>query len=489
MPHPFAAILLRSIAFPRLQEPRPTIAMNDHYAAVETYIREHADRMLSELEALLRIPSVSTLPAHRPDMERALHFLAERLAELGMEHIERIVPAECPNGAPLLYADWLHAPGAPTILFYGHYDVQPPDPLSEWVTPPFEPSVRNGNLHARGAADDKGQLYTHVKAIEALRQVQGRLPVNVRFLIEGEEEVGGEAVEAFVRAQPDKLACDCAVVSDTAMFAPGVPALTVGLRGMVYAEVEMQGPERDLHSGLFGGVAPNPLEALARVIVGLKSAEGKILLPGFYDRVVTPAEAERSGWARLPFQEEQFRRDEVRAAALTGEAGFSPIERTWVRPTLDVHGIPGGFTGPGSKTVIPARASAKISMRLVPDQRPAEVQQALVEAVQRLTPAGCRSAVKFHNLAEPMRMEVTGKYLQAGAAALRRVFGADAVFIRSGGSIPIVTLFHTQLGAPTVMMGFGLPDDGLHSPNEKFALANYYGGIAAIAEFLTRVAG
>ncbi|MGH3183881.1 MAG: M20/M25/M40 family metallo-hydrolase, partial [Streptosporangiaceae bacterium] len=289
--------------------------MSDPATALKAYIHDHSDRMLAELKALLRIPSVSTLPAHRPDLERALEFLADRLREAGCEHIERLLPPEGPKGAPMLYADWLHAPGAPTVLCYGHYDVQPPDPLTEWVTPPFDPVVRNGSLFARGAADDKGQLYTHIKAVQALMQVQGKLPVNVRFLIEGEEEVGGEVVEAYVRNHAAALACDCALVSDTAMFAPGLPALDVGLRGMVYAEVEMQGAERDLHSGLYGGVAPNPFEALARMIAGLKSPEGKILIPGFYDRVAAPDPEELAAWKRLPFDAEAFRREEVRAVA------------------------------------------------------------------------------------------------------------------------------------------------------------------------------
>lgn len=272
------------------------------------------------------------------------------------------------------------------------------------------------------------------------------------------------------------------------MFAPGLPSVDVGLRGMVYAEVEMSGAERDLHSGLYGGVAPNPLEALARVIAGLKSPEGKILIPGFYDSVATPGAEERRTWGRLPFDAEAFRREEVRAPALTGEADYSPLERTWARPSLDVHGVPGGFIGPGSKTVIPARAAAKISMRLVPNQRAAEVQRQFEAAVVRLTPAGCRSQVKFLNLADPVVVETSNRFVRAAVAALRRVFGTDPVFIRSGGSIPIVSLFQQALRAPTVMMGFGLPDDGLHSPNEKFALSSFYGGIRAVADFFLRLA-
>ncbi len=459
----------------------------DAYPQVEAYIRKHAETFLAELQALLRIPSVSTLPLHRADMERALAFLADRLAEIGCEHIQRVCPREHAGGLPLLYADWLHAPGAPTVLFYGHYDVQPPYPLEEWITPPFEPTVRDGSIFARGAADDKRQFYTHIKALQVLMQLEGKLPVNVRFLIEGEEEVGGESVDLYVRQNREALACDCVVVSDTAMFAPDLPSLDVGLRGMVYAEVEMQGAARDLHSGLYGGVAPNPLEALARVIVGLKSPQGKILIPGFYERVAAPSAEEQAAWKRLPFDPEAYRANEVRAPALTGEPGYTVFERTWARPTLDVHGMPGGFTGPGSKTVIPARAAAKISMRLVPNQQPAEVFEQFSAAVRALTPPGCRSQVRLLNAADPVMMDTGNGFVRAGVEALRRVFGAEPVFIRSGGSVPIVALFATTLQSPVVMMGFGLPDDGLHSPNEKFAVCNFYRGIGAIADFLLRL--
>ncbi|MGH9393971.1 MAG: dipeptidase [Terriglobales bacterium] len=462
--------------------------MKDRFPAVEAYVREHGERFLAELRALLSIPSISTLPAHRADMDRAREFLAARLRDAGCEHIEALGAPEFPNGIPVLYADWLHAPGAPTVLFYGHYDVQPPDPLNEWLTPPFEPTVRDGNLYARGAADDKGQMYTHLKAVEALRALLGKLPVNVRFLIEGEEEVGGETVEHVVRQHRAKLSCDCVVVSDTAMFAPGLPSLDVGLRGMVYAEVEMRGAERDLHSGLYGGIAPNPFEALARVITGLKGADGKILIPGFYDRVVPPSAEEQAAWRRLPFDEESYRKDEVRAPALTGESGYSVFERTWSRPTLDIHGMPGGFTGPGSKTVIPARASAKISMRLVPNQEPAEIFANFEAAVRRLTPAGFASTTRLWNSADPIVVDTGNRFIRAGVDALRSVFEGEPVFVRSGGSVPVVALFTSVLQAPVVMMGFGFPDDGLHSPNEKFALANYYGGIRTVAEFLVRLA-
>lgn len=445
------------------------------------YIDQHQQRFLEELIELLRIPSISTLPEHRPDVLRAAEFVARSLRDAGLENVTVIPTA----GHPLVYGDWLHAAAAPTVLCYGHYDVQPAEPLEEWVTPPFEPTQRNGDLFARGAADDKGQFYTHVKAVETLLRTAGRLPVNLRFLIEGEEEVGGEAIERYVRENPEKLACDAALVSDTSMFAAGVPSIDTGLRGMVYTEIEVRGAGRDLHSGLYGGVAPNPFEALVRILSGLKSPDGRVLIPGFYDDVLAPAAAEQASWQRLPFDEEAYRRDEVRATALTGEAGFSVFERTWARPTLEIHGMPGGFTGAGSKTVIPARASAKVSMRLVSRQDPRKIASDFRRMVQALTPRGYEVAVKIHSLADPVLVEPSDRFLQAGVAALREVFRAEPVFVRSGGSIPIVALFAHVLNIPSVMMGFGLPDDGLHSPNEKFHIANYFDGIRAVVAFLT----
>jgi len=459
--------------------------MTSRLDALDAVIDSRRSAALDELFALLRLPSVSTLPEHRGDCERAVQLLMSKFTAMGLEHVQRLMVRE--HGLPLVYADWLHAAGAPTVLFYGHYDVQPPDPLAEWISPPFTPTLRDGNIYARGAADDKGQVFAQIEAVQAWMQAEHALPVNVRFLIEGEEEVGGESVEAYIRAHHAELACDCVVVSDTAMYAPGLPSLDVGLRGMVYTEVEVQGAARDLHSGLYGGAAPNPLEALARIITGLKSGEGKILIPGFYDRVAPPAVKEKEAWRRLPFDEEAFRRDEVRSPALTGEAGFSVFERTWARPTLEVHGIPGGFTGAGAKTVIPARAAAKISMRLVPDQDPEEIAAQFTAAVQRLSPAGCTSQVRILSTAPAVLVSPDNRYVGAAVASLRRVFGAEPVFIRSGGSIPVVALCAAELEAPVVMMGFGLPDDGLHSPNEKFALSSFYGGIRALADFMLRL--
>lgn len=452
-------------------------------STARAYLEEHQLRFLDELMELLRIPSISTLPQHRADIDQAAAFVSEKMIRAGLEHVEVIVTA----GHPLVYGDWLHAAGAPTILCYGHYDVQPPEPLEEWLSPPFEPTLRDGNLYARGAADDKGQFYTHLKAVETLMKTSGRLPVNVRFLIEGEEEVGGEAIERFVREHPDRLRCDAALISDTSMFAPSVPSIDTGLRGMVYTEIEVRGAERDLHSGLYGGVAPNPFEALVRILNGLKSPEGRILVPGFYDEVEAPAAEEMASWQRLPFDEESYRRDEVRASALTGEAGYSVFERTWARPTLDIHGMPGGFTGAGSKTVIPARAAAKVSMRLVPRQNPQKIADSFRQAVAQLTPRGYDVSVKVNSLADPILIEPSNPYLKAGVAALRDVFKAEPVFVRSGGSIPIVALFAGVLKAPSVMMGFGLPDDGLHSPNEKFRVANFYDGIRAVITFFEKL--
>ncbi|MBY0374254.1 MAG: dipeptidase, partial [Bryobacteraceae bacterium] len=337
--------------------------------ATDTWVRQHESRLLDELKDFIRIPSVSTLPEHQPDIERCAHFVADALRAARLENIE-IIPTA---GHPLVYADWLHAPGKPTVLCYGHYDVQPPDPLDLWLSPPFEPTIREGNLYARGAVDDKGQMYMHIKAVEALFACYGRLPVNLKFLIEGEEEIGGKSIAKFVAANQTKLQADVALVSDTALYAEGIPTLCIGLRGLIYTEIEAQGPARDLHSGLYGGAAPNAVFGLVEILSKLKDAEGRILIPGLYDDVAAPAAAELESWRSLPFSEEQVLRDEVGSTKLTGEPGYSFHEKTWARPTLEVHGIAGGFTGAGAKTVIPATATAKVSMRLVPNQDPEKI--------------------------------------------------------------------------------------------------------------------
>jgi len=444
------------------------------------YARQNYPRFVDELKALLRIPSVSTLPEHTADVAATASWLADEMKRIGLENVEMIKTA----GHPLVYGDWLHAAGKPTCVCYGHYDVQPPDPLDEWISPPFEPAERNGNLYARGAVDDKGQMYIHIKALESLFKANnGKLPINVRIILEGEEEVGGEQIAEFVHEHSDRLKADFALISDTELFAPDLPTLCVGLRGMVYTEIEARGAKIDLHSGMYGGAAPNPFIALAQIIAQLKDSSGRILIPGFYDAVKAPSEEELKTWKQLPFDEEHYRRTEVGSSRLTGEPGFSVLERTWARPTLDVHGMPGGFTGTGAKTVIPAKATAKISMRLVPDMEPDKIFAQYKSYVESLTPAGITLDVRMIHSAEASIISTDNPYIQAATRALKQVWNKDAVFIRSGGSIPIVGDFERYLKIPSVMMGFGLPDDNLHAPNEKFHLANFYRGIESVIAF------
>jgi acetylornithine deacetylase/succinyl-diaminopimelate desuccinylase-like protein len=447
--------------------------------SVDAFVQKHQGRFLDELKSFLRIPSISTLPEHQPDIERAASFAADSLRSAGLENVEII-----PTGRhPLVYADWLHAPGRPTVLCYGHYDVQPPDPLEQWVSPPFEPSIRDGNLYARGSADDKGQMYMHVKAVEALQAVHGRLPLNLKFLIEGEEEVGGASISKFVEQNTEKVKADVALVSDTAMFADGLPTLCIGLRGLIYLEVEASGPARDLHSGLYGGAAPNAVFGLIELLARAKNRQGVIQIPGIYDDVEPPAAAETASWESLPFSEKEFRRKEIGSTRLTGEPGYSVFERIWARPTLEVHGIAGGFTGAGAKTVIPARATAKVSLRLVPKQDPEKTVAAFRDFVRKKTPKGIKTEVRVLSSSPAVMVDPEHPAIQVAASAFSEVLGKPTVFIRSGGSIPIVGDFARRLGIPTVLMGFGLPDDGLHSPNEKFRLENYYQGIKTVAHF------
>jgi len=443
----------------------------------------HRTRFESELSDLLRIPSISTLPEHRDDTRRAAHWLAEHLRsiDLPVELIETV-------GYPLVYAEWLGAPGRPTLLGYGHYDVQPVDPIDLWTSPPFKPAVRGGRLFARGAADDKGQILTLIAAIRAYLQTSGKLPINVKLLIEGEEESGGAGIEAYVREHADRLRADACLVLDSGMFAPGIPAITLGLRGIVGAEIEVTGAARDLHSGIYGGVAPNPFQALAEILTGLKDKNGRILIPGFYDRVVPPSPEEKAGWDRLPFDEAAFLQDEVGAPALTGEPGYSALERMWARPTLEVHGMPGGFTGAGTKTVIPARAAAKISMRLVADQRPGEIVDAFASHVLAIAPKGVRVEVKKGHGAPPVVISPDAPAIAAARRALTDAFGREAVFARMGGSVPIVSEFAGRLGLPVVVTGWSLPDANAHSPNESLDLDHFHKGIRAVMRFFERLA-
>lgn len=448
-------------------------------SAVE-FARQNHPRFLNELKDLLRIPSISTLPEHAADCRKTAEKLAAELNRIGMENV-RLIEGE---GHPLVYGDWLHAAGKPTVLMYGHYDVQPADPLDEWHTPPFEPTERDGNIYARGAVDDKGQMYMHVKALEALHAADKKLPLNVRVLLEGEEEVGGESIASYVASKPADLKADFALVSDTEMFAPGLPTLCVGLRGMIYTELEVKGAKTDLHSGMYGGAAPNPFVALAQIVAKLKDEGGRILIPGFYDDVEAPSADELAAWKSLPFDEEHYRKTEVGSRELVGEAGYSVLERTWARPTLDVHGMPGGFTGAGAKTVIPAKAMAKVSMRLVPNMTPAKAFEQYKSYVEKIAPKGVEVQVRLIHSGDACLIPTDNQYVQAATHAMHEVWGKETVFIRSGGSIPIVGDFAKHLALPSVMMGFGLPDDNLHAPNEKFNLKNFELGIQSIIRFL-----
>jgi acetylornithine deacetylase/succinyl-diaminopimelate desuccinylase-like protein len=447
--------------------------------ATNTFVEQNQNRLLEELKDFLRIPSISTLPEHKPDVEKAAQFVADSLKRAGIENVELIPTA----GNPLVYGDWLHAPGKPTVLCYGHYDVQPPDPLELWKTPPFEPSVRDGNLYARGSADDKGQMYMHIKAVEALKAVNGTLPINLKFLVEGEEEVGGAAIAKYVAENPAKLKADVALVSDTALYAEGLPTLCIGLRGLVYMEVEATGPARDLHSGLYGGAAPNPVFGLIELLSKCKDANGVIQVPGLYGDVAPPAAAEKESWQRLPFNEADFLKSEVGSTALTGEPGYSVLERVWARPTFEVHGIAGGFTGAGAKTVIPSKAVAKVSFRLVPNQDPEKILEAFRQFLANNAPAGIRVELRVLSAGPAIMVDPDNTAIQTAARAFSDMLGKPTVFTRSGGSIPVVGDFANHLDIPSVLMGFGLPDDGLHSPNEKYRLENYYKGIMTIAHF------
>jgi acetylornithine deacetylase/succinyl-diaminopimelate desuccinylase-like protein len=444
------------------------------------YIEENRDRYLAELKDFLRIPSISTLAENKPDIQRAAEFVAAQLTRAGMRNVELIKG----SGNPLVYGEWLDAPGKPTLLFYGHYDVQPIDPLNEWLSPPFEPEIRGENIYARGAADDKGLTLILIKAVEALMATRGKLPLNVKFLIEGEEEAGGEHIEAYVSSRPPRLKADAAVICDTEMFAPELPTLCIGLRGIVYGELTVKGAKQDLHSGVYGGAAPNPLMAMAEILCALKDSDGRIRIPGFADRVQPPAKEELEAWARLPFDEEKYRQEEMGASELTGDPDYSLFERLWARPTIEVHGIRGGFTGEGAKTVIPAQAVAKLSARLVADQRPDEAVAQIQAAVRAACPRGVTAEYRLLHGAAPSLVNPDNPFLKAAAEAMTEVFGNQTVYTRSGGSIPIVGLFDQHLGIPSVMMGFGLPDDNLHAPNEKLFLPNFYRGIEAVARYL-----
>lgn len=443
------------------------------------YARDNRERFVKELEAFLRIPSVSALPDHREDVQKAAQWLADQLHAIGLA--AEVLPIE--GGQPMVFGSWDGAPGRPTVLFYGHYDVQPAEPLDDWTSPPFEPTRRGDKLFARGASDDKGQLFGIIKAIESVKRHSGRLPINVKVLVEGEEEIGSPAVLPWVVHHTRKVACDSIWVSDGMLFAPGLPVITTGLRGLLYAELTAFGVTRDAHSGMHGGAIPNPLNALATIIAGLKDSQGRITISRFYSPVRRPTPEERASWRRLPFDEQRYLRAHGIEAS-PGEKGFGILERRWARPTLDVHGIIGGWMGAGPKTVIPARATVKISMRLVPDQKADVVYRAFESKVQKLRPPGVRVQVRKLSASDPVLIDTSSNAVRSASAAVRAVWGADPVFTREGGSIPIVSKFVSSLNVPIVLFGFGLPDDGHHAPNEKINLGNFFKGIDTVIRFI-----
>ncbi len=442
---------------------------------VLAFVDQRRQQYQADLAELLRIPSVSADPAFAPDVRRAAEWVRAHLAGIGLatELVET-------GGHPVVYAESPPVPGKPVALVYGHYDVQPPDPLDEWVTPPFEPTVRDGKVFARGATDDKGQMLTHVHGVAAWLAAARKLPLQVKLLIEGEEEIGSEHLEKFLKHNAARLACDCVVISDTSQFAPGVPAITYGLRGIAYFELKVTGPKQDLHSGVFGGGVANPAIALTKMLAGLIDADGRVTIPGFYDDVTPLTPAERAEFAALPFDETSFR-EQLGVAALAGEAGFSTLERRWARPTFDVNGLTSGYQGEGAKTVLPARASAKFSFRLVPNQDPHKVAAGLRTRLEELTPPGIRIELTEHHGAPGVVMPLDSPYLQAAAKAVETGFGRRPVFIREGGSIPIVNTFADVLGADVLLLGWGQNDDNPHSPNEKFSLDDYHRGIRTSA--------
>lgn len=445
--------------------------------SLETHFAENRQRHLDELFEWLRIPSISAKSEHKDDTARAAEWLADRMRDAGLTTVDVIPTA----GHPIVVGEWRGAPaGAQTLLVYGHYDVQPPEPLNEWLSEPFEPTVRDGKLYARGSVDDKGQVYLHLKAVEAHLKDGGSLPVNVVFVVEGEEEVGSPNLEAFLKENQERLRCDAVLISDTTMFAPGLPSITIGLRGMAYMEVRVQGPSVDLHSGAYGGAVVNPANALAKIIAGLHDDQGRVNIPGFYDRVVDLTDEQRKAMGALPFTEEGLR-EEVGAPALAGEAGHGALERIWVRPTLDVNGLLSGYTGEGAKTVLPSKAMAKVSMRLVPDQDFKEVERLFTEQVKRLAPAGVTVEVLALHGGQPWYAEPSGPLFAAAETALERAFGQKPVLIREGGSIPIVQAFQETFGAPAVLIGFGLPGENAHAPNEWMLVENFHRGAEAIA--------
>lgn len=451
--------------------------------AVVDFINTNRDRYLDELKQYLAIPSVSTLPEHREDLRRCAEWTAEHMRTIGLENVKVV---DTP-GHPIVYGDWLHAPEAPTVLIYGHYDVQPADPLDQWLSPPFEATVRDNELFARGATDDKGQLFVHLKALEAHLSQDHALPVNVRVIFEGEEESGSPNLDDFIRANREMLACDVVLISDSPMFEKGVPSICYGLRGLSYFQVDLRGTSTDLHSGSFGGAVANPAFVLAQILSQMKDRGGHVKIPGFYDSVRELTEREREEFKRLPFNEKHYRKA-LGAPKLHGETGYSTLERVWARPTFEVNGLLAGFTGEGAKTVIPATAMAKVSMRLVPNQDPDEIARLFEDYVRKVAPKSVELKVTRMHGGRPWMTELDNRFVQAATRAIELGFGRQPVYTREGGSIPVVATFQAELNAPTVLFGFGLPDENAHAPNEKLDLGNFFGGIVASAYLYEEIA-
>jgi acetylornithine deacetylase/succinyl-diaminopimelate desuccinylase-like protein len=440
------------------------------------FINVNRDRYLDELKALLAIPSISALPEHAADVKRCAEWCADEMRRIGLQNVRLI---DTP-GNPVVYGDWLGAPGAPTILFYGHYDVQPVDPIDLWESPPFDATIRDGEIFARGSADDKGQVFMHFKAVEAHMKQAGRLPVNIKFILEGEEEVGSAHLDDFIRAHKRELGADVVVISDSPMFARGVPSMCYGLRGLVYFQIDLRGSSTDLHSGSFGGAVANPAMVLSQMLAQMKDRGGRIRIPHFYDDVVPLEDEERKAWASLPFNERKYKKD-FGIPKVFGESGYTTLERTWARPTFEINGLLSGFTGEGAKTVLPAIAMAKVSMRLVPNQDPDKIAKLFEEYVHDIAPKSVEVKVTRMHGGKPWMASYDNPFIQAAGRAIEKGFGQKPVFTREGGSIPVVSTFQEELGLPSVLFGVGLPDENAHAPNEKLDVGNFHNGIIASA--------
>jgi acetylornithine deacetylase/succinyl-diaminopimelate desuccinylase-like protein len=447
------------------------------------FINVNRERYLDELKAFLAIPSISALPQHASDVRRCADWCADEMRRIGLQNVRLI---DTP-GNPVVYGDWLGASGAPTILFYGHYDVQPVDPLELWESPPFEATVRDGEIYARGSADDKGQVFMHFKAIEAHLKENGRLPANIKIILEGEEEVGSANLDDFIRDHKAELGADVVVISDSPMFARGVPSICYGLRGLVYFQIDLRGSSTDLHSGSFGGAVANPAFVLAQMLAQMKDRGGRVKIPGFYDDVVPLSDEERKAWATLPFNDKKYRKD-FGIPKLAGETGYTTLERTWARPTFEINGLLSGFTGEGAKTVLPAVAMAKVSMRLVPNQQPDKIAQLFDAYVHDIAPGTVELKVTRMHGGKPWMTAYDNPFVQAAGRAIEKGFGRKPVFTREGGSIPVVSTFQEELGLPSVLFGVGLPDENAHAPNEKLDIANFHGGIIAASILYEEIA-